>query len=78
MIYAQGEKVKGLDRTDAEDWFQVSKIIFHDEANELGSFEVAGDNFKILKADKSKCPRCWKFRAKEEESLCERCDEVMA
>ena len=78
VIYAESEKVKALDRTDAEDWFQVSKVIFHDEADELGSFEVEGDKFKILKADKSKCPRCWKFRASAEDCLCERCAEVMA
>ena len=78
VIYTESETIKNLDRTDAEDWFQVSKVIFHDEANELGTFEVEGDTFKVLKADKAKCPRCWKFRAKEEDCLCERCTEVMA
>jgi len=78
VICTESEKLKALDRTDAEDWFQVSKVIFHDEADELGRFEVEGDTFKILKADKSKCPRCWKFRAANEECLWERWAEVMA
>ncbi|PHR57872.1 MAG: isoleucine--tRNA ligase [Arcobacter sp.] len=78
VIYTESEKVQALDRTDAEDWFQVSKVISHDEENPLGTFEVEGDFFKILKADKSKCPRCWKFRASAEDCLCERCTEVMA
>jgi len=78
VIYTESEKVKALDRTDAEDWFQVSKVIFHDEADALGSFEVEGDSFKIFKADKEKCPRCWKFRASAPDCLCERCAEVMA
>ncbi len=78
VIYTESEKLKSLERADAEDWFQVSKVIFHDEANELGTFEVEGDKFKILRADKSKCPRCWKFRASAEDCLCERCAEVMA
>jgi len=77
VIYTSSEKVQALDKTDAEDWFQVSKVISHDEANELGTFEVEGDVFKILKADKSKCPRCWKFRSSAEDCLCERCTEVM-
>jgi len=78
VIYAKSEKVEALKRVDAEDWFQVSKVIFHDEENELGTFEVEGDIFKVLKADKAKCPRCWKFRASADDCLCERCAEVMA
>ena len=78
VIFTQSDKISSLNRVDAEDWFQVSKVISHDEENELGTFEVEGDTFKILRADKAKCPRCWKFRAKDEASLCERCDEVMA
>lgn len=77
VVYAQSESIQSLKRNDAEDWFQVSKVIFHDEENAVGSFEVEGDLFKIFKADKAKCPRCWKFRASSEECLCERCAEVM-
>ena len=35
------------------------------------------DRFKILKAPKCKCPRCWKYRSKSEEELCHRCAEAL-
>ena len=66
-----------LSKTDAEDWFTVSKIIFDDEENELDSFEVEGDEFKIYYSTYHKCPRCWKYKAKEENGLCPRCQEVL-
>ena len=69
------ESLKG---TDAEDWFTASEVTTLKEGEELGSFEVGEAKFKILKATEEKCPRCWKFRAKDETSLCERCEEAMA
>jgi len=77
VIQTTSKKVHSLDGQDKEDWFMVSKVIHHDEDGELGSFEVDGDRFKILKAAKAKCPRCWKQRSKDEESLCARCQEVV-
>ena len=77
VIQTSSQKVHKLDSQDKEDWFMVSKVIHHDEDGELGSFEVDGDSFKILKASKAKCPRCWKQRSKDEESLCERCQKVV-
>jgi isoleucyl-tRNA synthetase len=77
VIQTTSETIKKLDRVDAEDWFTVSKVISHDEDGELASFEVGSDKFKILLGSRAKCPRCWKHRAKDEESLCERCDQVL-
>ena len=31
----------------------------------------------VKKAEKCKCPRCWRFVAEEPEDLCERCEEVV-
>lgn len=75
VIQTTSSKIISIAKVDAEDWFTVSKVINHYEAGELGVFSVGEDNFKILKAQKCKCPRCWKYRAKSEEDLCHRCKE---
>jgi len=78
VIYTSSEDILALDSTVAEDWFVVSKVIKHTEDNSLGSFEVDGKLFEVYKGNKHKCPRCWKFRASAEDSLCPRCSEVVA
>ncbi|MDD3343229.1 MAG: isoleucine--tRNA ligase [Sulfurospirillaceae bacterium] len=77
VLQTTSTTILALPHVDAEDWFTVSKVISHDEANELGVFTIGEDNFKILKASKCKCPRCWKFRATSEDVLCHRCDEAL-
>ena len=77
VVYTNSEEILALDSTIAEDWFVVSKIITTQEENSLGSFEVDGKQFDIYKASEHKCPRCWKFRATQEDALCQRCDEVV-
>ncbi len=78
VIFTESKTIQKLERVDREDWFTVSKVISHDEEGELASFEVAGDEFKILLGNKAKCPRCWKYRSKDEQSLCQRCREVVS
>ncbi len=78
VIYTNSEKILALDSTVAEDWFVVSKVIKHKEDEVLASFEVDGDKFEVYKAAKAKCPRCWKYRSKDENSLCARCQEVVS
>jgi len=77
VLQTSALKIVSLDKVDAEDWFTVSKVIEHEEQGELGVFDVAGDHFKIFKASKCKCPRCWKYRSKSEEELCHRCSEAL-
>ncbi|MGB3750134.1 MAG: isoleucine--tRNA ligase [Arcobacteraceae bacterium] len=77
VIYTNSEEILALDSTIAEDWFVVSKVIKHKEDNALGSFEVDGKLFEVYNASKHKCPRCWKYRADDEDALCKRCDEVV-
>ena len=62
---------------DIEDFFMVSEIKSLDKDEGLASFSVGAHEFKILKATHHKCPRCWKFKAKDEDSLCPRCLKVM-
>ena len=77
VIQTKSETISKLEKVDAEDWFTVSKVTAGDEDGELGSFKVGEDNFKILLGTYAKCPRCWKHRSKDEETLCERCSEVL-
>jgi isoleucyl-tRNA synthetase len=77
VVYTNSKEILDLDSTIAEDWFVVSKVITDKQDDALGSFEVDGSEFIVYKADEHKCPRCWKFRAQEEESLCQRCEDVV-
>ncbi|RLA77724.1 MAG: hypothetical protein DRG78_16715 [Epsilonproteobacteria bacterium] len=77
VIYTNSETILELDSTIAEDWFVVSKVMKSSEEGALASFEVDGKAFEVYKGSKEKCPRCWKFRAKEENALCPRCEEVV-
>lgn len=65
------------DLEDIEDWFMVSEVKSLDQSEAIASFSVAEQEFKILKSSLYKCPRCWKFQAKDENSLCPRCMKVM-
>ncbi len=77
VLQTTSSEIAKLTKTDAEDWFTVSKVIAHDEDSEIGSFIVGNDNFKILYSSKAKCPRCWKYKASDENKLCKRCQKVM-
>jgi isoleucyl-tRNA synthetase len=77
VIYTNSEVILALDSTVAEDWFVVSKVMKNSEEGAIGSFEVDGKQFEVYHGSKEKCPRCWKFRAKEVNSLCSRCNEVV-
>ncbi|ODV63887.1 isoleucine--tRNA ligase ISM1 [Ascoidea rubescens DSM 1968] len=43
------------------------------------TFEIGGDKFlaRVLPSEDFKCPRCWKYTAKKEKTLCSRCDELI-
>ncbi len=62
---------------DLEDWFVVSACKDISETEKLASFEVGQLHFGVHKASGHKCPRCWRYAAKAEDSLCERCREVI-
>jgi len=62
---------------DLEDWFVVSAVKEDSEGERLAHFEVEGRVFGIHRATAHKCPRCWRYTAKAEETLCERCAGVV-
>jgi len=78
VIYTESKTTLDMNRVDAEDWFVVSGI-FEDKPEEeiLGSFTVDDDTFSIAKATAHKCPRCWKYQAETEDTICKRCNEVV-
>ena len=77
MIITESKKIADMDKTSAEDWFVVSGISHSEVTDELGKFEVDGNIFVIQKASEAKCPRCWKYQSKDEESTCKRCSKVL-
>ncbi len=76
-IFTSSKNILEMNKTEAEDWFVVSGISEDKGTDNLGSFEVDGDMFTIYKATQAKCPRCWKYQAKDEESTCDRCTKVV-
>ena len=77
VIYTDSEDVLSIDSTLAEDWFVVSRVLTDKQEDPIDSFTVDGKEFIVYKASEAKCPRCWKFKSKSEESLCTRCEEVV-
>lgn len=77
VIITESKKIAKMDKTAAEDWFVVSGISHSEVTDELGKFEVDGNIFVIQKASDAKCPRCWKYQSKDEESTCKRCSKVL-
>jgi isoleucyl-tRNA synthetase len=77
VIYTDCSDILNLTSTEAEDLFIVSKVIKHQEDNILASFEIENAKFEVYNASKAKCPRCWKYRSVDEESLCKRCDDTV-
>ncbi|TDJ87677.1 isoleucine--tRNA ligase [Campylobacter volucris] len=64
------------DLEEISDWFMVSLIENLDDKEALAEFKVDNVSFRIVKSSLHKCPRCWKFLAKEVECLCPRCSGV--
>ncbi|MCV3445068.1 isoleucine--tRNA ligase [Campylobacter lari] len=64
------------DLEEIADWFMVSVVESIDEQKALAEFKIDNIGFKIVKSSLNKCPRCWKFLAKEDGCLCPRCNGV--
>ncbi len=63
---------------DLEDWFVVSGILDEIDSEKLGNFVVDSKEFEIKLAKEHKCPRCWRYKSKSENELCQRCKEVLS
>src|SRR5574344_1821714 len=77
-IVTDNKEFLALDKVESSDWFLVSCLSNEASSSDLlGSFKVENSEFKVYKASKHKCPRCWKYSSTEEETLCSRCEEVI-
>ena len=77
-LQSSANEILSNDLSEIEDWFMVSQITSIDNNEEaLCEFVVDDKQFRILKAKHHKCPRCWKFTAKNEDETCARCAKVL-
>lgn len=77
-IFTNCEEFLALDEVESSDWFLVSKLTkTKPNTQELGAFQIDEKKFVVFKANSHKCPRCWKFTANSEETLCCRCEKVI-
>lgn len=58
-------------------WLMVSNVRKEAEGEVLAEFTFGGENYKILRAQGHKCPRCWQFVSQKADEPCERCQKVL-
>ncbi len=75
-INSGNEKLLTLNKSEIEDWFIISGVNVC-KGEELAVFEYYDSKFAIIKVEKFKCPRCWKFSSEKEDELCLRCSGVI-
>lgn len=79
QIVTDSSDILSLDAIEASDWFLVSSVSKEASVSEaLANFEIDGSSFTISRANKAKCPRCWKFTSESEDTLCSRCESVLS
>ena len=77
-IYTNSKAILNLPQIEQEDLFIVSDVVSTPKDTEIiATFNVDDAHFEVYKAEKAKCPRCWKFQSSDEESLCSRCESVV-
>ena len=75
---AYGENLFSITHTrDLEDWFVVSAVRRECDGVELARFSCDEKVYSIHRAASHKCPRCWKYSSDSEDTLCQRCAEVV-
>ncbi|RXJ86020.1 isoleucine--tRNA ligase [Arcobacter sp. CECT 8985] len=71
------EDIISLPQIEAEDLFLVSSVKKEHNSETLVSFEIESFKFEVFKVKEHKCPRCWKFKSHDEDTLCQRCESVI-
>ncbi|ANE32224.1 isoleucyl-tRNA synthetase [Campylobacter hyointestinalis subsp. hyointestinalis LMG 9260] len=77
MLETSSNEILANDLDEVIDWYMVSFVKSIEDGETLATFEVGNEQFKVVKASRYKCPRCWKYDAKEENCLCPRCSKVL-
>lgn len=76
-LQSSANELLSHDLSEIEDWFMISKLENIDSKEALAEFKIGDNSFKLVRADDFKCPRCWKFNAKNENETCPRCTKVL-
>ncbi|MPB31404.1 isoleucine--tRNA ligase [Campylobacter fetus] len=77
ILETSSNEILANDLDEIIDWYMVSFVRNIESDECLAEFAVGNDKFKIVKADRYKCPRCWKYAAKIDNDLCPRCAKVL-
>lgn len=77
VLQTSSNEILSNDILGVADWFMVSDVDTLQSEEALAEFKINDEIFRLVKSSKHKCPRCWKFNAKEPDGLCPRCAKVM-
>ncbi|WP_299086077.1 isoleucine--tRNA ligase [uncultured Campylobacter sp.] len=77
ILQTSSNEILSNDILGVADWFMVSDVDTLQSGPALAEFKINDEIFRLVKSSKHKCPRCWKFNAKESDELCPRCAKVM-
>ena len=77
VLQTSSNEILSNDILGVADWFMVSDVDTLQSEEALAEFKINDEIFRLVKSSKHKCPRCWKFNAKEPDELCPRCAKVM-
>lgn len=77
VLQTSSNEILSNDILGVADWFMVSDVDTLQSGETLAEFKINDEIFRLVKSSKHKCPRCWKFNAKEPDELCPRCAKVM-
>ncbi|WP_297942130.1 isoleucine--tRNA ligase [uncultured Campylobacter sp.] len=77
VLQTSSNEILSNDILGVADWFMVSDVDTLQSDEALAEFKINDEIFRLIKSSKHKCPRCWKFNAKEPDELCPRCAKVM-
>ena len=77
VLETSSNEILSNDILGVADWFMVSDVDTLQSGLALAEFKINDEIFRLVKSSKHKCPRCWKFNAKEPDELCPRCAKVM-
>nr|WP_314793317.1 isoleucine--tRNA ligase [uncultured Campylobacter sp.] len=77
VLQTSSNEILSNDILGVADWFMVSDVDTLQSEEALAEFKINDEIFRLVKSSKHKCPRCWKFNAKESDELCPRCAKVM-
>lgn len=77
VLETSSNEILSHDLDEICDWYMVSHMRSIESRDFLAEFKVENETFRLVLSDHHKCPRCWKFDAKNEDELCPRCQKVL-